>query len=127
MTTAINDSVLRAGRDQVFRFGGMLNDDLGSTALATQAGATPLTGMFNRVTTGAATASFLLKSMKNLEAPRLCILVNDGPNSINLYPTVGETMNGVANAVLAVAAGATAFCFMSKISGVQDWRAGVIT
>jgi hypothetical protein len=124
--TAINNGVLRAGKDQVFRLG-MLNDDLGSTVNAAQAGATALTSAFNRITSGAATASFILKSMISLEAPRMCILVNDGPNSINVYPTVGETMNGVANAALAVAAGATAIMFMTSEAGVKDWRGGVIT
>jgi hypothetical protein len=109
--TAINDAVLRCGRDQVFRFA-FLNDNLGSAVNAAQAGATPLTSAFNRITTGAATASFILKSMLNEEAPRLCIVVNDGPNSINVYPTVGETMNGVANASLAFAAGATSLLLM---------------
>lgn len=124
--SAINNGVLRAGKDQVFRLG-MLNDNLGSTVNATQAAATALTSAFNRITSGAATASFLLKSMKTKEAPRMCIVVNDGPNSINVYPTVGETMNGVANAALAVAAGATAFIFMTSEAGVQDWRGAAIT
>ena len=124
--SAINNGVLRAGKDQVFRVG-MLNDDLGSTVNAAQAGATALTSAFNRVTSGAATASFILKSMITIEAPRLCIVVNDGPNSINIYPAVGETMNGVANAALAVAAGATAFLFMTSESGVKDWRGNTIT
>ena len=124
--SAINNGILRAGKDQVFRLG-MLNDDLGSTVNAAQAGATALTAAFNRVTSGAATASFLLKSMLTNEAPRLYIVVNDGPNSINIYPTVGETMNGATNAALAVAAGATAIIVHTKEAGVVDWRGNTIT
>lgn len=128
MATAINTGIRRAARDNAFGPGAaLLIDDLGSTVNASQAGATPLAGTLHRVTTGAATASFILKSMITKEAPRIVIVINDGPNSINVYPTVGETMNGVANAALAVAAGATAIIVMTEVSFVFDWRGAAIT
>jgi hypothetical protein len=126
--SAINNGIRRAARDQAFGPGaGFLIDALGSTVAASQAGATALTGMLHRVTTGAATASFLLKSLVTKEAPRIIIVINDGPNTINIYPTVGETMNGVANAALQVAAGATAIIVHTNEAGVLDWRGAAIT
>jgi hypothetical protein len=126
--SAINNGIRRAAKDRAFGPGmAMLIDDLGSTVNAAQAGATALTGALHRVNSGAATASFILKSMVAKEAPRLVIVINDGPNSINVYPAVGETMNGVANAALAVAAGATAVIVETEETFVFDWRGVAIT
>jgi hypothetical protein len=128
MSTAINTGILRAAREGGFRdLGAFLYDDLTSSALATQTAATPLTAKLHRVTEGSATASFILKSMVSLEAPLLVIVINDGPNSIDVYPAVGETMNGVANAAQAIAAGAAGIFVNTKLNFVQDWRAGTIT
>ena len=126
--SAINVGVLKAAFDNAFGSVSRFNyDDLGSAALATQTAATPLPGALHRVTSGAATASFIMKSMLSKEANNVVIVVNDGANSINVYPAVGETMNGAANAALAIAAGATGFFIQTSTSGVKDWRAGVIT
>jgi hypothetical protein len=65
--------------------------------------------------------------MVSKEAPRIVIVINDGPNTINVYPSVGETMNGVANAVLSVAAGATAVIVQTEETFVFDWRGAPIT
>lgn len=125
--SAINNGVMRAVRDRGFSaLDNAVCDDLYSSVGASQSGATALSGALHRVTKGAATASFMLKAML-MEAPRIVIVVNDGPNSINVYPAVGDTMNGVANAAQAIAAGATGIFVHTKEAGVTDWRAGTVT
>ena len=72
-----------------------------------QAGAIALPAMINRVTTvGSAGNSAILP----VSAPGLVIMVVNAAasNSMNVYPQVGDTMNGTANAAFAVAAGKTA-------------------
>jgi hypothetical protein len=125
--SAINTGILRAARDRGFLATSWLMDDLSSSASATQSGAVALNGTFHRVTAGASGTSYIMKSMLSKEAPYIVIVVNDGPNSINVYPAVGETMNGSANAAQAVAAGATGIFVSTSVSDVKDWRANVIT
>lgn len=126
--SAINTGILRAAREGGFHnLGTTLVDGVRSSALATQTAATPLTAELHRVTAGSATASFIMKSMISKEAPLVVVLVNDGPNSVNVYPAVGETMNGSSNAAQAVAAGATGIFIQTSVSDVKDWRANTIT
>jgi hypothetical protein len=125
--SAINNGMRRALKDQVFRGSGLLIDDLVSAANATQTAAVPLTGAFHRVTAGAANSSFIMKSMLSKEAPNIVVVINDGANSVNVYPAVGDTMNGVANAAQAVGAGATGIFVRTNESDTLDWRANTIT
>jgi hypothetical protein len=131
--SAINNGIRRWAREEgLSAANATLIDGLTSSALATQAGAMPLTGSLHRVTKAASTASFILNPMTDRDTPRKLIVINDAANSINVYPFVGDTMNGVANAALAIAAGATGIFvntreYISAGTETLDWRAGVIT
>jgi hypothetical protein len=102
-------------------------DNLAGGPAAAQATALPLLGEMNRVTVAAANASYILKSIRSSEASTIVFLVNDSANSVNIYPAVGENMNGVANAAFAVPAGQSGICVLvpNKLGG-PDWRSNVI-
>lgn len=104
-------------------------DNLVGAANNVQAGATPLTSEVNRVTkSGATTNSFILKSILTGDASTLTFVVNDSGNTINVFPFVGDKQNGVANAGLAIAAGAAGvFSMVTNALGGPDWRSAVIT
>lgn len=103
-------------------------DNLVGAANNVQAGATPLTSEVNRVTkSGATTNSFILKSILTGDASTLTFVVNDSANTVNVFPFVGEKQNGVANAGLAIAAGASGIFSMvpNSLSG-PEWRSAAI-
>lgn len=108
-------------------------DGLVSSVAAAQAGATRLTGNVNRITKAVSTGSFILPQMATGEADSsLVFVINDSANSIDIFPFVGETINGSANASFAVGAGTSAICIrvygasIGKGGGNQtptnDWR-----
>ncbi len=108
------------------RHGFTIDDDLVGGALAAQAGATPLTRNVSRCTkSSAATASFILRDMLTNNAPSLVFVLNDSANSINVYPFVGQNINGSLNTALAVAAGG--FAMFSRVMATLDWRAAAFT
>ncbi len=107
-------------------------DNLSSTVAAAQAGATALVGELHRVTKAASTGSFILKSLTSEEAPPLVFVVNDSAQTINVYPTVGETMNGGANTAFQITAGTSGIFIaistaqLAKGASSVDWRAALI-
>jgi len=108
-------------------------DNLSSTvATATQTGAIALVGELHRVTKAVSTGSFILKSLISNEAPPLVFVVNDSAQTINVYPTVGETMNGVANAAFQITTGTSGIfiaiptAHLAKGASSVDWRAALI-
>jgi hypothetical protein len=106
------------------RRGFTVDDDRTAGALAAQAGAAPIQRDVTRCTvSSAATASFILGDCLTNEADPLVWVLNDSPNTINVYPFVGQTMNGSANAALTIAAGG--FAFFSRTA--LDWRGAVFT
>jgi hypothetical protein len=101
----------------------------GPAGSVVQAGATPVIGEGIRVTRGAAGTSVIMKSVLSGDAAPLTFVVNDGPNSINAFPAVGEFNNGVVNQVLAVPAGQSAIFVRvpNNLAGSSSgWRSAVI-
>ena len=77
----------------------------GPAAVTTQAGATALrSGVNDVIISGAAGRSCILPSITSSEAGNLVIVINDGANAINVYPSLSELMNGSANAAQSIAA-----------------------
>lgn len=104
------------------------NDNLSGAANNAQAGAAPLTSEVNRVTKSTSTLnSFILKSILTGDASVLTWVINDSANSINVFPFVGEKQNGVSNAGLAIAAGASGvFSMVPNSLGGPEWRSAAI-
>lgn len=100
---------------------------------AAQNTATKLTNALSRCLKAASTGSFVLPTILTGDANEPMILVNDSANSVNVYPGLGEKINGgSANAPIAVAAGASLVVFpVLNSPGVYpstlDWRGAVIT
>jgi hypothetical protein len=109
-----------------------VTDDLVSTVAASQSGATVLIGELCRVIKASNTGSFMLKSLLNEEAPPIVFVVNDSANTINIYPAVGETMQGSANAAFQITAGLSAIFVavstanLAKSATSVDWRPALI-
>ena len=99
-----------------------------SGATSTQTAATPVNGRVVRVpgtapTNGTANSSMILKPLADVGQTPIWV-INDSAVTIQVYPAVGETQNGVANAALAIAAG-RAGVFVASLSAA-DWRSAVI-
>lgn len=108
------------------RHGFTIDDDRSAGALAAQAGASPITRNVTRCTvSSAATASFILRDILTNDTPSMVFVINDSANSINVYPFVGQNINGSLNTALAVAAGG--FAFFSRVQATLDWRAAAFT
>lgn len=90
----------------VARRGYPTNDCHTASANASQAAATRLKGPVIRFTTTTvgANSAILPPVMTDSTANEVEVL-NEGASTLNVYPAVGEAMNGTTNAVLAVAAG----------------------
>jgi hypothetical protein len=101
----------------------------GPAASTVQAGATAVIGNGIRTTRGAAGTSVIMKSVLSGDAAPITFVVNDGPNSINAFPAVGEFNNGTVNQVLAVPAGQSAIFVRvpNNLAGSSSgWRSAVI-
>ena len=109
-------------------------DNLAAPNAASQSTATKCPGPVNRVTTSVANGSCVLPSVLSNEANSMVFVINDSPNSINVYPFTGEKMIGVANAAFAVASGLSGFFVRIPPSigrgggggGTNDWRAAAV-
>lgn len=123
-----NDSL----RNSLALQGWVIDDDQtagGATGVTVQAGATAVLGEGIRVTRGGAGASLVMKSVLSGDAAALTFVINDGPNSINVFPAPGEFNNGGANQVLAVPAGQSAIFVRvpNNLAGSSSgWRSAVI-
>lgn len=100
-----------------------------------QAGAIPIRGAFTRVAQGIAGGSLVLPRILAEDAsPPIVVVANEGSNSINVFPALGEKSAGVANQVLAVPAGQIAVFIRvpnslppNDLRAGPDWRCAVIT
>jgi hypothetical protein len=88
-----------------------------------------------RVTTSVANGSCVLKSSISNEASPLIFVINDSPNTIKVYPSVGETEGGAANSPLSIPAGQSGIFVRvppqiakggGGNQGTGDWRVAVI-
>lgn len=120
-----NDAILYA-ISTVFRFGHI---DEVVTGSASQAGAAPLLSAISRVKKSVANGGLVLKSVGTQDAPPIAIVINDSPNTVNVYCASGEHCNGTSNSSLAVASGATGVFFPvpNAKGGTIDWRGAVIS
>lgn len=123
-----NDSL----RNSLALQGWIIDDDQtagGATGVTVQAGATPIVTEGIRITRGGAGTSIIMKSVLSGDASPMTFVINDGPNSINAFPAVGEFNNGVVNQVLAVPASQSAIFIRvpNNIAGSSSgWRSAVI-
>jgi hypothetical protein len=107
-------------------------DDLASTVVSSQVGATQLIGEACRVTSAVANGSFILKSLLTLDGPPLVFVINDSAQAIRVYPFLSvpspESVNGSANSFLSIPTGQSGiFISVPNAKGAtQDWRAAVI-
>lgn len=94
---------------------------------AAQATALPVVAEAVSVLASAANGSLIMKSIKSGEASTMVFVINDSPNSIQVFCASGENMNGVANAQLTIPTGQSGLFVMvpNKLGG-PDWRANVI-
>ncbi|SRR6266516_5795783 len=79
---------------------------------ATQAAAAPIGNVeVVQIRQGVSNGGLILPSVLGLDASGIVYITNDGPNSINIYPAVGEVINALAaNAAIALVSGAVAVC-----------------
>jgi hypothetical protein len=99
----------------------------------TQAGAAAILSELTRVTiSSAGNNSLILRSVLTGDASPLTFVVNDGNSSINVFPAVGDFMNGVANQALAIPAGQSGIFvrvpnhIASQLSSTPGWRSVAI-
>jgi hypothetical protein len=135
-----NDSILQDLIDQG-NFPYM--DNLTATAQASsflQASTVCCRSQINRFTNVPSTGTAVLPQMATGEADEMVVVINDGANSMNVYPFVGEKQNGATSAfgavtaALTVPAGQSGVFFMGrgvKRGGVPttlplEWKSGVI-
>ena len=115
-------------------------DDL-SAPNTTQGTATRLTGQVSRfITSVAANAAAVLPSLNSLEAQSIVFMINDTPNSMQVFPATGETINALAAnaAFTAIPAGQSAVFIKVQAASVgkgggivpgsfaNNWRAAII-
>jgi hypothetical protein len=99
---------------------------------ATQNTATRINSPLSRVLKSVSTGSLILPSILNGEANEMMVVVNDSPNTINVYPAVGEKTNGSLNTAVSVATGASGV-FVPVLNSANnypstlDWRTAVIS
>jgi hypothetical protein len=113
MTQARNYACL-----QTFGFLGMAQtDNLSALNAASQTTATRLNSKICRVVTSVSTGSVILpQQLTGENGPAPVIVINDSPNSINLYPAAGETINALsANTAFAVPSLQTAVCIPNDV------------
>jgi len=96
---------------------------------ATQGTSHRLKSQFTRIVGGAANTGVVLPSILSGEATiGKYMVMNDGPNTIKVYPSIGENQGGAANAALSIPAGQSGVFFpvANSKGGTVDWRGGVI-
>jgi hypothetical protein len=136
MSALTNDALY----EQLAADGWPVGDDLffGAAAPTTQALGAPLRASAHRVTAnGTANASATLKSILSNEAPGIVWVINDGANTVAVFPAAGEKTNGTLNASFAVTAGNAAVFVPvptqvkrkggTSGGGTLDWRAALIS
>jgi hypothetical protein len=100
-------------------------------AINTQAGAYAVKGECVRVVSAPTNASLIMREGSAGDASPVTFIINDSPNTVVVWPAVGEAMNGVTNGNLPIPA--SQYAFMQRIprigvgGGVPDYRTAVIT
>lgn len=124
-TAALLDDLALLGKFPVF-------DGLYSTVAAAQAAAPILPSQLNRVVKAVSTGSFVLRSLATEDAPPIVFVVNESAATINIYPFIGETMNGSLNGAFQITTGTSGIFVAIGTSQIPqgasavDWRAALI-
>jgi hypothetical protein len=98
---------------------------------AAQSTATRINSPLSRVLKSVSTGSLILPSILSGEANELLWVMNDSPNTINVYPASGEKTNGPLNTAFQITTGLTGV-FVPVLNSVNnypstlDWRSAVI-
>lgn len=106
------------------RHGFTLDDSRTAGSAATQATAAPITRDVTRFTVAASTGSAILRDMLTNDSPSMVWVLNDGANTMDLYPFGAQTING-STSPLSIAAGG--FAFLSRVQANLDWRGQAFT
>ena len=126
-----NDSLLKALGE-----GGYAQQEMTCPNANSQGTATRITAQVARCTSNVGNGSAVLPPILSNEADSAYgWIINDGANTIKLFPATGENMNGVANASLSIAAGASAFYYKEPATtgkgggqtGTTNWHANSVT
>lgn len=106
-------------------------DGLRSAVAASQAAAPNLPAKVNRVQQASANGSFILDSLIDGDSQGSVWVLNESTQTINVFPFVGEKMDGVANQVKAIPTGCVGI-FIPVVNGLGalgltpgDWRSAV--
>jgi len=95
---------------------------------------TPVIGSLFRVTNSVANGACTLKSSLTNEAQAMVFVINDSPNTIKVFSSVGENQSGSANASLSIPTGQSGVFVRIPVQtskgggggGTLDWRSAVI-
>jgi hypothetical protein len=120
-----NNAILKA-----LRTFGYSENVLQGGAASAQGTATKINNLLTRVNASVASGSFVLPSLLSQEATtRPYYVVNDTAGTILVYPALGETMAGSANASQSITTGISAVFFPvhETASGNNDWRPATIS
>lgn len=102
-------------------------DNQATGPASAQTTALPVAAEAIRVTSSAANGSLILRSIKTGEASTMTFVINDSANTIVVFPSVGESLNGTTNASISIAAGVSGlFVFVPQKLGGPDWRGNTI-
>lgn len=101
------------------------DDDKTAGIANSQGGANAILSQVSRITSAVANGSMILRDMLTNDAPSLVWVINDSAQTIQVYPFVGQHVNGALNTALAIAAGG--FGFFSRVQANLDWRAQAYT
>lgn len=100
-------------------------DNVSAGPAGTQAGATAITSQCTRVTIAANNGSLVLRSMTGVDAPAICFVLNDSPNTIKVFCGAGENHNGSGNGSISIPSGSAGVFVRNEAT--KDWRSGVIS
>jgi len=101
-----------------------LDDGVTAGAASAQAGAYAILSDATRVTAAGANGSLILRNILTNDAPPTCWVLNDSAQTIKVYCSVGDNMNGVANASVSLTTGQGGV--FVRVRKNLDWRGAAI-
>ncbi len=107
-----------------------------SSSNQSQSTARPISAAVTRVLASpvSGNGSLIMRSIGSGEASNpMAFVLNDSPNTIKVFPAVGENQGGVANASLCIPSGQSGFLFKTATTqkgggtaATLDWRSAVV-
>ncbi len=101
-----------------------LDDDVTAGAASAQAGAYAIVSDATRVTVAQASGSLILRNILTNDAPPTCWVLNESGQTIKVYCSLGDLMNGVANSFLSLTDGQGGV--FVRVRKNLDWRGAAI-